>query len=50
MKATSSPEILKIIYRNGSYLLLFEKQNLQSFLESSSYLISKSNFDRGGLL
>ena len=31
MKATSSPGISKIIYRNGSYLLLFQKQKLQSF-------------------
>ena len=31
MKPTSSPGILKTIYHNGSYLLLFGKRKLQSF-------------------
>ena len=31
MKPTSSSGILKTIYHNGSYLLLFDKRKLQSF-------------------
>ena len=31
MKTTSSFGILKIVYCNGSYLLLFGKKKLQSF-------------------
>ena len=31
MKITSSSGILKTVYHNGSYLLLFEKRELPSF-------------------
>ena len=31
MKTTSSSGILKTMYHNGSYLLLFGKRKLQSF-------------------
>ena len=31
MKATSSLEVLKTKYHNGSYLLLFKMRKLQSF-------------------
>ena len=39
MKATSSSEILKTIYHNSSYLLLFEKKIYQSFKISLEWLL-----------